>query len=371
MQAIEWWLRLQHTPGIGPVEQRRLLERYGSVEAIFTEGVEDPELSEKVRQKLKTYHQDRCDRDLEWREQEGGEIICCEDSAYPPRLAELNDRPTILYLRGEAQLLHSPQIGVVGSRNASRMGLETASDFSGYLASVGITITSGLALGIDAASHEGALKAEGETIAVIGTGADRVYPARNRELAHQIVDSGGLIVSEFPVGTAPVSGNFPKRNRIISGLSLGVLVIEAALKSGSLITARLASEQGREVFAIPGSIHNPLAHGCHQLIRQGAKLVESGADILEELYNQLQDQLNIPNYAADKMQSGSDEAIHSKMGPEDKQILNAIDDFPTSMDQIIGRCGLDTATVSSHLLQLELAGYIATVAGGYCRTKMR
>ncbi|CAG0910748.1 unnamed protein product, partial [Cyprideis torosa] len=220
--------------------------------------------------------------DLNWLSHDKHYILPITSEQYPSLLRAIDDPPPLIYVVGDPNLLSYPQLAVVGSRNATRAGIANAEAFSLHLASAGLGITSGLALGIDTAAHRGALKADGITLAVAGTGLDGVYPARNRSLAEEIARTGALI-SEFPIGTRPSPENFPRRNRIISGLSLGTLVIEAAAKSGSLITARLASEQGREVFAIPGSIHNPLARGCHQLIRQGAKLVETGDDILEEL----------------------------------------------------------------------------------------
>jgi DNA processing protein len=252
---------------------------------------------------------------------------------------------------------------MVGSRNPTRTGQETARDFASTLSKVGMVITSGLAQGIDAVSHQGALEGGGQTIAVTGTGLDRVYPASNRELAHAIVDGGGALVSEFPPGTLPQASNFPRRNRIISGLSLGTLVVEAALRSGSLITARLASEQGREVFAIPGSIHNPLARGCHQLIRQGAKLVESAGDILEELAPQLHAVLATEQAPAAEYVELLDQASQS--------LLACIGDEATPVDRLVERSGLTAESVSSMLLILELQGFVESAAGGYARTTKR
>ena len=225
---------------------------------------------------------DRVEPDLRWAEDESHHILTLHDLAYPRLLREIADPPPLLFVHGNPALLSRPQIAIVGSRNPSAGGRSLAEDFARSLCRSGLIVTSGMALGIDAASHQGALRAKGGTIAVAGTGPDRIYPARHRSLAQAIVEQGAII-SEFSLGTPALPGNFPRRNRIISGLSLGVLVVEAACKSGSLITARLAAEQGREVFALPGSIHNPLARGCHRLIRQGAKLVEDIGDILEEL----------------------------------------------------------------------------------------
>ena len=212
---------------------------------------------------------------MEWLSQPGNHVVHFQDAAYPALLKQIADPPPLLFVRGDRDYLAQPQLAIVGSRNPTHTGRALAREFAAHLASFGLTITSGLASGIDGAAHQGAIEAGGTTLAVTGTGLDRVYPARHRDLAHRVAENGAL-VTEFPPGTAPLAANFPRRNRLISGLSLGTLVVEAALRSGSLITARSALEQGREVFAIPGSIHNPLARGCHALIRDGAKLVESG-----------------------------------------------------------------------------------------------
>lgn len=222
------------------------------------------------------------DHAVTWSRQESNAILTLECEAYPARLREIADAPLLLYVRGDVDWLSQPQLAMVGSRNASKAGLAIATDFAQHLSQQGITITSGLASGVDAAAHLGGLSGLGKTVAVVATGLDRLYPASNHALGVQVVEQGAM-VSEYALGTQPKAHHFPQRNRIISGLSLGVLVVEAALKSGSLITARMAMEQGREVFAVPGSIHNVKAKGCHQLIKQGAKLVESGADVLEEL----------------------------------------------------------------------------------------
>jgi DNA processing protein len=249
---------------------------------------------------------------------------------------------------------------MVGSRNPTTGGERTARDFARHLAGCGLAITSGLAVGVDAAAHQGALEAGGITLAVTGTGLDRVYPARHRELAHRIAERGAL-VSEFPPGTPPLAGNFPRRNRIISGLSVGTLVVEAALKSGSLITARLAVEQGREVFAIPGSIHNPLARGCHALIRQGAKLVETADDIAEELAALLGGLSLEPVVDA----GHADEGCHSLEDPEYQRLLQAMGHDPVSVDQLVARTGFTAETVSSMLLLLELQGHVSSSPGGF------
>jgi DNA processing protein len=254
---------------------------------------------------------------------------------------------------------------MVGSRNPTASGQQTATEFARHLSASGLIITSGLALGIDAASHQGALDAAGATIAVMGTGLDRVYPARHRDLARQIAGEGALI-SEFPVGTPPLAENFPRRNRIISGLSLGTLVVEAALRSGSLISARNAGEQGREVFAIPGSIHNPLARGCHHLIRQGAKLVETAQDVIDELGALAVACLEQHNPGPPD--EHPDQA--RELDGDYLQLLDNIEFESTSIDQLVTSSGLTPAEVSSMLLQLEMSGYIASSPGGiYNRLK--
>ncbi len=367
MESTEAWIRLLHLPGIGAVQQNQLLDRFGSPEAIFADAAQS-DLSERVKRaigKPDPQRQQRIEESLNWLDNPENLLITRDSKSYPKLLSSLGDAPPLLFAIGESTLLNTPQIAMVGSRNPSRIGAETASEFARYFATVGITVTSGLALGIDTASHEGALKGDGGTIAVLGTGADRVYPASNRKLAHQIVEKGGLLVTEFAPGTQPIAGNFPKRNRIISGVSLGTLVVEAALKSGSLITARLASEQGREVFAIPGSIHNPLTRGCHRLIKDGAKLVETAADVLEELAPQLKQEL-LSSSVEERATEPHSET--TQLDDEYLDLLQIIGDGPTPIDQLIEMSGLTANVVSSMLLQLELQGYVALNPGGYSRT---
>jgi DNA processing protein len=293
----------------------------------------------------------------------GHHLLTISDPGYPELLTQLQDPPALLFIRGDPELLSSPQLAMVGSRNPTPSGRQTARDFARFLASAGITITSGLAIGIDGASHEGALQAEGHTIAVMATGPDRLYPARHRRLAEQIQEQGAL-VTEFPPGTPPKRGHFPRRNRLISGLSLGTLVVEAAQRSGSLITARLAAEQGREVFAIPGSIHNPLARGCHALIRQGAKLVETAQDVVEEL-GPLLCHLRLP---VDPRQEGLG-PIAETWDQDYQRLLDCLGFDPVAIDLLIQRSGLTADAVSSMLLLLELEGYVSSAPGGrYCLT---
>ncbi|MFO7602740.1 MAG: DNA-processing protein DprA, partial [Gammaproteobacteria bacterium] len=301
--------------------------------------------------------------DLEWLQQPAAHIIGLNDPTYPALLKEIPDPPALLFVYGDPAVLNLPQLAMVGSRNPSPMGAETARDFAGHLAGWGLGITSGLAQGIDAASHAGALDAGGVTIAVTGTGLDRVYPAQHRDLAHRIAEQGAL-VSEFPAGTPPLTPNFPRRNRIISGLCMGTLVVEAAVQSGSLITARQALEQGREVFAVPGSIHNPQSRGCHSLIRQGAKLVEMAQDIFEELGGFMP----VTGADAAAAEPGSDFALDE----EYHKVLASVGHEPASVDSVVLRSGLTAEAVCSMLLVLELQGYLKSMTGGYyCRTGKR
>ena len=296
--------------------------------------------------------------DLSWLEQKNNCIITYNDINYPSLLKEIADPPPVLFVRGNPDLLSLPQIAIVGSRNPSSIGEETAFNFAKTLCHYGFVITSGLALGIDAASHRGALDAKGYTVAVAGTGLDRVYPARHKELATEIVNTG-VMMSEFPTGTTAKANHFPRRNRIISGLCLGLLVVEAAKQSGSLITARMALEQNREVFAIPGSIHNPLARGCNALIREGAKLVETTQDILEELNQFYQQDENLLPATA-----------QSTLDLEQQTLLNHIMFSPTSIDTLAENTGESVEIISSMLLILELQGYLEATAGGcYMRIK--
>lgn len=342
------WLRLSLIPGIGGETQRKLLAAFGLPDAIFAAGrlAARSVIGEKADLLFDFANDQSVEHSLCWAEEPGQHILTLADSAYPPALLEIADPPNVLYVRGDPGLLSGRGLAVVGSRNATPQGVQTAENFARTLAGQGLGIISGLALGIDAAAHRGALAANGITIAVIGTGADRLYPARNMALA-QAIASHGAIVSEFPLGTPALAANFPRRNRIISGLSRGVLVVEAAPESGSLITARLAAEQGREVFAIPGSIHSPVARGCHKLIKQGAKLVETAADILEEL-----------GY----VEAPEPRQAETPAAAEDPLLLALAHD-PCSLDELAERTGYDTEQLLAELLLLELAGLIATLPG--------
>ncbi len=334
----------------------RLLSQFDDPQIIFADPEKVQGLSERIRLALQRPNWDRVDQDLTWFSQRDRHIITLRDPCYPELLKQIPDPPGMLFLQGDAGLLSTWQIAIVGSRNPSATGSQTAYEFARYLARSDVAITSGLAMGIDAAAHQGALVAQGATVAVIGTGLDSVYPAKHKDLAGEIADTG-VIVSEFALGMAPKAENFPRRNRIISGLSLGVLVVEAASRSGSLITARMALEQGREVFAIPGSIHNPLARGCHQLIREGAKLVEFATDITEELGM-------LANVTADiKIPATKNNTIALETDDDYQALFKYLGHDPIEMDALITQCGLTAEAVSSMLLLLELKGQVELLPG--------
>jgi DNA processing protein len=366
------WLRLSLTPGIGDGAARRLLAAFGLPERIFTQP--DAALREVVSHaQAEALTQPptglQAQIDLTWQWLQAGDdkvsrrVVTLGDAGYPASLLEMADPPLMLYVLGACgfdltQLGHS--IAVVGSRNPTPQGATNARSFGRALGEAGLPVVSGLALGVDGAAHQGALDAAGDaprlaTVAVVGTGLDRVYPARHRDLAHRITLQG-LIVSELPLGTPPLTQNFPKRNRLIAGLARGTLVVEAALQSGSLITARLTSEQGKEVFAIPGSIHSPQSRGCHALIRQGAKLVESVSDILEEL-----PPLHAPRIAAASPVSSS--TTNAASSPEDP-LLEALGFEPASLDAISARTGWGAAALQAKMLELELDGHVSRLPGG-------
>jgi DNA processing protein len=364
-EELKYWLALLRAPDLGSRGLAALTGRCDSLRELF---LCSPKQLTTLGIRRRTAHYllsppwQEIDRDLEWLQQPGNHLVTLRDPRYPTLLKEIHDPPPLLFIHGDPRLLNLPQMAIVGSRNPTPSGKETARDFAAHLVAAGLTITSGLAIGIDGAAHQGALAAAGTTLAVTGTGLDRVYPARQRELAHRIAEQGAL-VSELPLGTPPLAGNFPRRNRIISGLSVGTLVVEAARKSGSLITARMAAEQGREVFAVPGSIHNPLARGCHALIRLGAKLVETGGDVLEELAPLLG---TLP--MARETPHSSNENNDSVPDREHFSLLQSMGFDPVTPDQLIERSGLTADVVSSMLLLLELEGYVSSAPGGlYCR----
>ncbi len=361
------WLALNHAPGLGGGMLRQLLDVFPDIRSIrhASDGqLRAGGLPERTIQALRQPDTASIDRDLEWNAQTGNRIVTCRDPAYPALLREIPDPPPLLYVHGNTGVLGNLQLAMVGSRNPTPGGARTATDFATHLARAGLVITSGLAFGIDAASHEGALRAGRPTIAVTGTGLDRVYPGRHRELAHRIAEQGAL-VSEFPPGSPPRPEHFPRRNRIISGLSLGTLVVEAAPRSGSLITARCAAEQGREVFAIPGSIHNPLARGCHALIRQGAKLVETAEDIVSEL-----GALALAGTIRESGAAPDAPAAPETLDADYARLLDCMGFDPVPMDTLVMASGLTPAEVSSMLLQLELRGFVAPTPGArYNRLK--
>lgn len=364
-QQLAAWMRLERTHGVGPRTAPALLAAFGSPEAIFAAGHDalaahlNPAQARAILQPASADTQRLVEATLRWLEQPGHTVLALGQPGYPHLLAAIPDPPLLLYIKGCPELLACPALAIVGSRNASTQGKANAQAFAEALSRAGLAIVSGLALGVDAAAHEGALKGAGGTVAVIGTGPDLVYPARNRALAERIA-AAGCIVSEYPVGTPPLPGNFPKRNRIISGLAAGVLVVEAAAQSGSLITARQAAEQGREVFAIPGSIHAALSKGCHLLIREGAKLVDGAADVLEAMaWSPLagrrppQQSLLPPQVAPAAAASADDDSLLAALGHD-----------PVDPDTLLALVGGTPGELSTRLLLLELAGTIERLPGG-------
>lgn len=375
--TLEAWLRLTLTQGVGGETQRALLAAFGLPEMIFQSSfaalravVGEARAHALLRHDAEM--EARIAGALEWAEEANNHLLTLADADYPQALLTTADPPSLLYVKGRLELLQRKALAIVGSRNASAQGEQNASAFAKDFAGAGYTVVSGLALGIDTAAHHGALAAglqAGSTIAVIGTGADRIYPARNQALARQIATEA-VIVSEFPLGTAPVTANFPRRNRLIAGLAQGCLVVEAAAQSGSLITARLAAEAGREVFAIPGSIHAPLAKGCHLLIKQGAKLVESAADVLDEL--QWPDRLRPGSAAAAATEAVAEtvravdvEEMAAELPDEPRaQLLKALGHDPCTLDQLIERSQLTVDRLLALLLSLELEQQVSQLADG-------
>ena len=365
------WLRLLLCPGVGNATARRLLAAFGPPPSIFEQSATalgalasatqvaslqtaPAGLDEQVESTWRWLHEAPAGGPERW-------LATLGDATYPAALLTIEDPPLVLYMVGQPALLAplGRSVAMVGSRNPTPQGAANARQFARAFSEAGLAVISGMALGVDAAAHEGALEGPGAdglaTVAVVGTGLDRVYPARHRELAHRIA-ARGLIMSEFPLGTPPVSSNFPQRNRIISGLAAGTLVVEAALQSGSLITARYAGEQGKDVFAIPGSIHSPQSRGCHALIRQGAKLVESAQDVLEEL--------RLPAAGPDLFASASPSGQEVLQPDDDSGLLAHMGHDPVSLDALCARTGLPTATLQARLLELELDGHIGRLPGG-------
>jgi DNA processing protein len=361
---LEAWLRLTLTPQLGRESVRKLLAALASPEAVLGAG---PAAWRRIAGEHAAAALASAPEDFErmlatawdWLRAEAQaphRIVALGDPLYPPALLQTADPPLLLYVLGRAQLLATPSVAIVGSRNPTPQGLDNARAFAAHLSRAGHAVVSGLALGIDGAAHEGALDGAAGTIAVIGTGIDRVYPKRHLELARRIAAHGAL-VSEFGLGMPPLAANFPQRNRIIAGLSLGTLVVEAALQSGSLITARLAAEAGREVFAIPGSIHAPQSRGCHQLLKQGAKLVDGAQDILEEL-------------SPGAPRAAPAEPPAAPTGRDGDALLDALGHDPVSLDALVARTGWPTEMLNARLLELELDGAVARLPGQLFQRRM-
>lgn len=346
-----WWLALLRAPGLPPAPMLAALERHsGDAEAAWRALRPDtPPDWDGVR------------RDLEWLGADDHHLLCYGEPGYPRALLQIGNPPPVLFVAGDPDILDHPALAIVGSRNPTAVGRENAESFAEHLAGCGLVIVSGLAVGIDTAAHRGALR-NGATVAVLGHGPEDIYPKGNRALAKQIA-ANGAVITEFPVGTPPLPENFPRRNRIISGLAAGTLVVEATIRSGSLITARTASEQGREVFAIPGSIHNPMAKGCHHLIRQGAKLVDRAEHVLEELAPLLE----IPLDSSIVAPAGVTEDVEEALDADYERLLECLEDTPVPVDQLVARSGLTPEIVSSMLLIMELRGLVRAAPGGYAR----
>jgi DNA processing protein len=355
----QYWLTLAHAY-VNVAELHALNERFGDIQTIVRQSerqLMESGLSEQKAKAVSSPDRSALEAALSWLDKASHHIVHYGSDEYPDMLTQLQGAPLMLFVNGDIDTLHLPALAIIGSRNPTRGGVRNAVNFSRYLASSGYTIVSGLAQGIDTAAHRGALDVKSRTVAFLGHGIDRVYPAQNYDLAHQIAASGAL-VSEYPLGAPPDKRHFPERNRLISGLTLGTLVIEAARQSGSLITARLAAEQGREVFALPGSIHNPLARGCHQLIRQGAKLVETAADIgaeLAPLAGHLQQNL---------MESSENKTEAPDVDDDYSELRKVLSHDPTSINELEAQSGLTIDQLSSMLLILELQGEVEALSGG-------
>jgi DNA processing protein len=386
------WLRLSMAPGLRPGALRAMLNGFGLPHVILEQpfallaAVTDEASARAALAAPGAEFSHYLDAALAWRELEGNNIVTLDDPAYPPALLTMPDPPALLYVKGRLDLLHVKGVAVVGSRSATPQGIEDAERFARALSQAGLVVVSGLALGIDGAAHRGAMSARGSTIAVIGTGADLVYPAAHQPLARQIA-AAGAIVSEWPLGTPARAANFPQRNRLIAGLVGGVLVVEAAMRSGSLITARLANEMGRDVFALPGSIHAPLSRGCHRMLKQGAKLVETPDEILEELgfapLPKAGGALSMlwhgapsgPEFArataAPAATVSASGPVRSKaatdatdLGPQAQALLAALGHAPATLEILAARTDMHGAILQSTLLQLELAGHLTVLPGG-------
>ncbi|KAF0814530.1 DNA processing protein DprA [Andreprevotia sp. IGB-42] len=355
------WLRFSLVPGVGARRQLALLRAFGTPAAALAASpvaladTLPPSLLDAWCTQNATVA--GVERALDWLSAPDHFLLALGDADYPPQLLDLPDPPVVLYLKGRRELLGHAAVSIVGSRNATVQGVQNAEAFAAALSHAGLVVVSGQAAGIDAAAHRGGLAGPGSTIAVVGTGLDRVYPASNRTLAHQIAGQG-LIVSEFALGTEPKAGHFPQRNRIIAALSLGTLVVEATLGSGSLITARQALELGREIFAIPGSIHAPQARGCHSLIKQGARLVDAAEDILQEL----DWQARLAPVSASRAATTAENGL--ERGAEEMQVLDAMGFDPVDLDALVARSGLTADALCAILLGFELSGDVAVLPGG-------
>ncbi|WP_213780148.1 DNA-processing protein DprA [Caballeronia sp. dw_276] len=399
---VSAWLRLANASGLQPIALRALLAEFGSPHAVLDQsfealaGIAGEKAARAVLapppcSELGSF--DEClARTLEWASVPGNSIVTLADTAYPPALLTMPDPPPLLYVKGRLDLLQSRAVAIVGSRSATPQGIEDARRFAHALSNAGLAVVSGLALGIDGAAHRGGMSGPGGTIAVIGTGADLVYPPPHHALAHEIA-ANGTIVSEWPLGTPARSANFPQRNRLIAGFSSGVLIVEAAMRSGSLITARLANEMGRDVFAIPGSIHAPLSRGCHRMIKQGAKLVETPDDILEEFGFKIETESDVAPSPRKRAKARVTKDIHTQESPESEftlalqsgsagkpataswasakienpdaaRLLDALGHSPATLEILAERTDMDGATLQSLLLQLEMSGRIGALPGG-------
>jgi DNA processing protein len=368
-RELEAWVTLLRAPGLGPRGLRQLIGAFGSASAVLdapAARLADVGVPQPARAFIARPDRARIEADLDWLAEPGRHLICCDSEDFPALLAQSPQPPAALWVAGDPDLLWHPQLAVIGSRNPTATGRDHAHAFAATLARSGLVITSGLADGIDGEAHRAALAAGRPTVAVIGAGPDIAYPRKHRGLQAEIA-AAGAVVSEFPPGVEPRPEHFPRRNRIIAGLSLGTLVVEASLRSGSLITARLASEAGREVFALPGSIHNPLARGCHRLIRDGARLVETAEEIIEalaplaaELGSLLRARLETADARPQDHRRRADEADD----PDYRRLLDALGHDPASVDELVERSGLTVEAVSSMLLLLELQGRVASEGGG-------
>jgi DNA processing protein len=371
-ETLQNWLALILAPGLSALKRRELLLTAGSISAIRQL---HPTLARSLKIKpdtLTALHnpdQAAISRSVRWLEQAACQLLTLDHPSYPKLLARIPDAPVALFCQGDVERLHLPTMAIVGSRGASKGGVDFAASLAAEFSKSGLTVASGLALGIDTAAHRGALHGPGSTAAVMATGMDLIYPKQNQTLAQELLAQGGVIVSEMPLTTPPLPALFPQRNRIISGLSLGVVVVEASLQSGSLVTARMAGEQGREVFAVPGSVHNPMARGCHSLIRQGAKLIESAEDVLSELSSLLHaaaiDMRQPRQFHVGRTPAAAQETTSEmpELTQEDQRLLDAMGFDPIAIDRLVERTGDSISMLSSTLLRLELDGFVEALSG--------